>query len=113
MDLEILNVAFMMDSYIRQADKNEMKIICENLLKFSFEKSLLLDTPYDENGNFKTDFIVKESRLTEKGKQIFENICDKWLNYTDNKNSKIDKINNIKMLEKYYDKLLKDYESKK
>lgn len=106
MDLELLNVTYMMNSYIRQADKNEMKIICENLIKFSFEKSLLLNNPYDENGNFKIDFIIKESTLTEKGKQIFEKICDKWLNYTSNKNAKIDKINNISMLEKWYSKMV-------
>jgi len=101
MDLELLNVTFLMDADIRQADKNKTKIVCENLLKFSFEKSLLLDNPYDENGNFKTDFIVRESILTEKGKQIFENICDKWLNYTD----RTQKYDNIIMLEKWYLKM--------
>jgi hypothetical protein len=33
-----------------------------------------------------------------------------WLGYTDNTDSEVDRKNNIKMLEKYYNKLVGKYE---
>ncbi len=50
--------------------------------------------------------IIKESSLTEIGKHIFVELLFKWFAYTDNESGKIDRKNNIKMLEKYYNQLL-------
>ncbi|AYN04397.1 hypothetical protein [Flavobacterium sp. 140616W15] len=108
----LFDVDAMIDAYIRQNDKERTKVKCINLLKFCFYKNLLLKNPFNEKNELESG-IIRESDLTELGLKIFEKLSYKWLVYTDKNDDKIDRINNIKMLEKYYDKLLKDYESKK
>lgn len=56
--------------------------------------------------------IIKESSLTEIGKHIFVELLFKWFAYTDNESGKIDRKNNIKMLEKYYNQLLQKIDRK-
>ncbi|AYN04412.1 hypothetical protein [Flavobacterium sp. 140616W15] len=100
-------------SYSKQKDKDNLFLIFKNLYKFAFLNRLLKENLVDELGNFDKDKLLNESDLTEVGLKIFEKLMYKWLTYTSNDDGKVDRINNIKMLEKYYDKLLKDYESKK
>lgn len=104
-DIILLNVKMLSQAYIRQKDKNNVMICCKNLLVFSYEKGLLLKNPVDEQGNLNIETIIKESDLTEIGKMIFDDLADKWFLYTDNEDGKIDRKNNIKMLEKYFNKL--------
>lgn len=61
--------------------------------------------PFDEQGNLKIETVIRESDLTETGKQLFDDLADKWLAYTSNGSGKIDRKNNVKMLEKYFNKL--------
>ena len=100
-DTVLLNVKLLAEAYIRQIDKDNTLIVCSNLLQFSYEKGLLLKSPFDEQGKLKIETIIKESDLTEMGKQIFDDLVDKWLTYTD----RTQKYNNIAMLEKYFNKL--------
>ena len=100
-DTVLLNVKLLAEAYIRQIDKDNTLIVCSNLLQFSYEKGLLLRSPFDEQGNLKIETIIRESDLTEIGKQIFDDLVDKWLTYTD----RTQKYNNIAMLEKYFNKL--------
>lgn len=104
-DTELLNVKALMEAHIRQIDKKKTLIVCENLLRFSYEKGLLFKNPFDKEGNLNIDTIIKESNLTELGRQIFDDLADKWLGYTDNEDGKIDRKNNVKMLDKYFNKL--------
>jgi len=100
-DTVLLNAKLLAEAYIRQIDKDNTLIVCSNLLQFSYEKGLLLKSPFDEQGNLKIETIIRESDLTEIGKQIFDDLVDKWLTYTD----RTQKYNNIAMLEKYFNKL--------
>ena len=100
-DTVLLNAKLLAEAYIRQIDKDNTLIVCSNLLQFSYEKGLLLKSHFDEQGNLKIETIIRESDLTEIGKQIFDDLVDKWLTYTD----RTQKYNNIAMLEKYFNKL--------
>jgi hypothetical protein len=66
-------------------------------LHFCYEKGLLRLNPMDkQNRIIRMEYI--NNSLTEKGKKIFPDLLHKWLTYTD----RTGKIDNIKMLEKYY-----------
>ena len=104
-DTVLLDIAGMVNANTMKDDKIATRIICDNLVRFSYEKGLLLKSPFDEQGEIKLETIIKESDLTENGKLIFDDLAEKWFVYTDNESGKIDKKNNIKMLEKYYNNL--------
>ncbi len=78
------------------------------LLAFSWEKELLKQKPLDKNKRIlKMNYINND--LTEKGQQIFSDLIDKWLTYNDKNDDNTEKRkNNIKMLEKYYNQLIKE-----
>lgn len=105
-DQVLLDVYMLLRSQIRQRDKDNTIVICQNLLNFTYKKGLLRDNPSDNEGNLIMPSIIRESSLTEAGKHIFDDLMFKWLAYTDNESGKIDRKNNIKMLEKYYNQLL-------
>ena len=105
-DQVLLDVDMLLRSQIRQKDKDNTIVICQNLLNFAYEKGLLRDNPSDNEGNLIMPSIIRESSLTEVGKTIFVELMFKWMAYTDNESGKIDRKNNIKMLEKYYNQLL-------
>jgi len=74
-------------------------------LRFCYEKKLLNLNPIDKNNRILyMNYTNKD--LTDKGKIIFNELRDKWLTYTDRTN----KIDNIKMLEKYYFATLQEKE---
>lgn len=103
----ILSVEAMLKAYPMKGDKNDMYIICYNLLLFSYEKGLLLKSPFKEDGQLNTKIIIRDSDLTTLGKRVFNDLMYDWLNYTSNTSGTIDKKNNLKMLEKYYNKIKK------
>jgi hypothetical protein len=103
----LLDVKRMIDAHPMKGDKINARIVCYNLIKFSFEKGLLLKSPYNSQGELYDEMIIWENDLTENGKSIFWDLSVKWLGYTDNEDGKIDRKNNIKMLEKYYNKLMR------
>ena len=105
-DQVLLDVYMLLRSQIRQRDKDNTIVICQNLLNFAYKKGLLRDNPSDNEGNLIMPSIIRESSLTEAGKPIFVELMFKWMAYTDNESGKIDRKNNIKMLEKYYNQLL-------
>ena len=107
-DQFFFDVDALMETQIRQKDKENTKICCQNLLNFSFQKGLLYENPIDDEGNLIMPAIIRESSLTENGKSIFVKLLFKWMAYTDNESGNIDRKNNIKMLEKYYNQLLKE-----
>jgi len=111
-DLCLLDVAGVVNAYIRQNDKERTKLKCSHLLKFAYSKGMLNVNPFDENDNLILHTIIRESNLTESGKLYFDKLTEKWLVYTDNNDGKVDRINNTSMLDKYYDKLVKSHESK-
>jgi hypothetical protein len=106
----LLDVKKMIDAYPMKSDKIEIRIVCYNIIKFSFEKGLLLKPPYNSNRELYDEIIISENNLTEKGKLIFDDLVFDWFKYTDNTDGKVDRKNNIKMLEKYYNKLIRKYE---
>lgn len=106
----LLDVEGMVNAHIRQSDKAKTRVIFSNLLKFAYDKGMLVNSPFDESGNLMAGIVIRESGLTESGKLYFDTLTDKWLVYTDKDDSKIERLNNIKMLEKYYDRLKRDYE---
>jgi RHS repeat-associated protein len=103
----ILDVGSLIDAQTMKGDKEHMYIVCFNLLHFSNEKGLLLKSPFKENGQLDTNLIVRNSDLTNLGKSTFNDLMFDWLSYTDNADGKVDRKNNVKMLEKYYNKLTK------
>lgn len=102
----ILSVEGMLKAYPMKKDKSDMYIICYNLLHFSYEKGLLLKSPFKEDGQLNAEIVIRESDLTIMGKRIFNDLMYDWLNYTSNTSGRIDRKNNLKMLEKYYNQLL-------
>ncbi|MHC6204296.1 hypothetical protein ACYULU_14040 [Breznakiellaceae bacterium SP9] len=103
--LVLFDVKGLINAYPMKSDKIRTRIVCYNFINFAFEKGLLIKTPYNSKGELNDEIIIRENDLTEKGKIIFDDLADKWLSYTDNGDEKIDRKNNIKMLEKYYNKL--------
>jgi hypothetical protein len=102
----LFDVKRMIDAYPMKGDKINIRIICYNLIKFSFEKGLLLKSPYNSQGELYDEIIIYENDLTGNGKSIFLDLLFKWLSYTGNEDGKVDRKNNTKMLEKYYNKLM-------
>lgn len=90
-DLFYLDVDALMETQIRQRDKYNTKVCCQNLLNFAYEKGLLRDNPSDNEGNLIMPSIIRESSLTEVGKTIFVELMFKWMAYTDNESGKIDR----------------------
>jgi hypothetical protein len=72
-------------------------------LRFCYEKKLFLLNPLDKQGRI-LHMKYTNGDLTENGKKIFADLNMKWLAYTDRTN----KIDNIKMLEKYYSNILRE-----
>ena len=101
------SVSGLVDSQIRQADKNRVKRVCSALLLFCFDKKLLKEIPFDSNGELRRNYDVYERHLTRIGKLYFYDLSEKWLVYTDRTN----KIDNVKILEKWYSKLIEPNEN--
>jgi hypothetical protein len=101
-DTVLLDVKRMIDSYSTKDDKEAMRIICNSLVRFSYDKGLLLKSPFNEQGELNSETIIRERGLTEKGKSIFDDLAEKWFAYTD----RTDKIDNVSMLEKWYSKMV-------
>lgn len=70
-------------------------------LRFCYEKKLLTHNPLDKNDRI-LYMNYKNRDLTDKGKLVFSDLMFDWFTYTDRTN----KIDNTKMLEKYYLKIL-------
>ena len=98
----------MVNAYPMKSDKAEIKIVCNNLIKYSFKKGLFKNTPYNNEEELKENLIIYQNDLTEKGKIIFNDLMFDWLSYTDNRSGNVDRKNNIKMLDKYYSKIVKN-----
>lgn len=101
----IFSVPGMIQAYPMKSDKDYMKVVCFNLLRFSYDKGLLNVCPFDENDELRMDTVIYEEDLTVLGKLIFNDLMYDWLGYTDKTDGKIDRKNNVKMLEKYFNKL--------
>ncbi len=101
-NMVLFKVSPLIKAQLRESDKENTKIICKNLLKFAYDKNLLLKNPFNDNGEFDLDLEIREHDLNEVGNKIFYNLMLKWLCYTD----KTNKIHNTAMLEKYYNKLI-------
>lgn len=103
----IFDVGGMIGAYPMKDDKEYMYVVCDNLLHFSEEKGLLLKSPFKEDGRLDTKTIIRNNDLTELGKKVFNDLMFDWLGYTDNTDGKVDRKNNVKMLEKYFNKIMK------
>lgn len=55
--------------------------------------------PFDEQGNLKTDTVLKKSNLTPEGQELFDIAVDGWFNYLD-KSTNPTKYQNVSRLEK-------------
>ena len=96
----------MLNAYPMKSEKAEIKVVCNNLIKYSFEKGLLKNTPYNNKDELNDNLIIYQNDLTEKGKMVFNDLMFDWLRYTDNKIGNVDRKNNIKMLDKYFSKII-------
>ena len=77
-------------------------------LCFCYEKELLKCKPLDKNERIIRMYFTNND-LTEKGVKMFNDLYFMWLEYTDKGDDEtIERINNVKMLEKYYVKVLKE-----
>ena len=101
----IFSVPGMVNAYPADCDKNRMTVICANLLRFAYDHGLLNVCPFTEGGELLMDTIIREDDLTALGKLIFNDLMYDWLTYADNESGKIDRKNNVKMLEKYFNKI--------
>jgi hypothetical protein len=101
-------VSKLAQAHKREKDRENVYTIFFNLLTFSVEKQLFVFSPFDVNGNILKDRDFHKSDLSELGKEVFIDLMFDWLSYTDNESGKIDRNNNVKMLEKYYNKIVKD-----
>jgi len=101
-------------SYLIEAYRSYPEIILKTynlhitFLRFCYEKKLININPLD-----KCDRIIRmnytNNDLTEKGTKIFDELHMKWLQYTDKNDEKNEeRITNVKMLEKYYSKILQE-----
>lgn len=99
-----LSVPDMVASQLRQADKEQMKAICTALLTFGYEKGLLTENPLDWDGTLCRNVVIYERHLTQRGRLYFNDLTNRWLAYTDRTN----KIDNVKMLEKWYSKMIEN-----
>ena len=90
--------------------KDDLIIICFNLLRFAYDKKLLKIHPFNEKGKLIINTSIYEDDLTPFGEIIFNDLMYDWLYYADNKSGKIDRKSNIKMLDKYYNKLVSKYQ---
>lgn len=97
----LLNVKSLIDAYPMKDDKTATFNVCYNLLKFCYEKDLLLKKPFNDKFELNPDVIIRKSDLTDKGQNVFWNLSQKWFAYTDRTN----KIDNVEMLEKWLSKM--------
>ena len=76
--------------------------------RFCYEKGLFKLNPLDEQNRI-IYMNYTNNDLTEKGTKVFYDLHTKWLNYTDKIDEKREeRCNNVKMLEKYYIKILQE-----
>ena len=79
-------------------------------LRFCFEKELLKLNPLDKQNRI-IHLNLTNNDLTEKGTKVFRKLHRQWLQYTDKNDEKsAERSNNVKMLEKYYLKIVRDEE---
>jgi len=99
--MEILNVPFLVNSYIRQKDKDNIVRSCKNFVLFCYKNDLITKSPFLPGGEFNNEIVLHETDLTESGEMIFEMLLDKWLAYTD----RTQKYDDTSKLEKLFEKL--------
>jgi hypothetical protein len=104
-ELILFDFQYLVNAQLRQHDKENRKIMCANLLRFCSKKGMFNDNPFDHDGSLRRSYIVYERTLTEEGKKYFNDLMYDWLKYTDNESGTVDRKNNVKMLDKYYEKL--------
>ena len=76
--------------------------------RFCYEKRLLKLNSLDKQNRI-IYMHYTNNDLTEEGTKIFYDLHTKWLNYTDKVDEKREeRCNNVKMLEKYYIKILQE-----
>ena len=105
-----LDVSHLIRTNKREIDRDNTKVVLYNLVTFCYNKNLLLVYLFNSSDNLKEDLKIQTNNLSPKGKILFHSLRDKWLGYTDNEDRKIDRKSNIKMLDKYYNKLVSQYQ---
>ena len=105
-----LDVSHLIRTNKREIDRDNTKVVLYNLVTFCYNKNLLLVYLFNSSDNLKEDLKIQTNNLSPKGKILFHSLRDKWLGYTDNEDRKIDRKSNIKMLDKYYNKLVSEYQ---
>ena len=101
-------------SYLIQSWRAYPKMMVETydlhipFLQICYENKLIKFNPLDDNNRIiKMNFTNND--LTEKGTKIFRELYDKWLKYNDKRDEKrFQRMQNTKMLEKYYSKILEE-----
>jgi len=106
----IISISGMLRSFPMKDQKDDLIVICFNLLRFAYDKKLLKIHPFNEKGKLIINTSIYEDDLTPFGEIIFNDLMYDWLYYADNKSGKIDRKSNIKMLDKYYNKLVSKYQ---
>lgn len=101
-------------SYLFKANRRYPDIIVEiynihiTFLHFCYTKGLLKLNPLDKQNRIIHLNLVNND-LTEKGTKVFSELHHKWLVYTDKSDEKSsERNNNVKILEKYYSKILQE-----
>jgi hypothetical protein len=104
-DKEYLSIAEVLSHYPQKSLRDETEKVYTAFLNFCFDRKLIQNNPLENTGKLKKNYSVCESDLTETGKLYFDDLLWDWLEYTD-RSKKIDKIENTKILEKYYNRML-------
>ncbi|UTC66796.1 MULTISPECIES: hypothetical protein [unclassified Treponema] len=109
----VIDIEFLFQSY-RGYPEIIHSLYDEHLtfLRFAYEKKLLKVNPVDIEGRI-IKFSYTNLDLTETGHKILDELYDKWLIYTDkNDADSLKRARNVKQLEKYYQKLMDDFDEK-
>ena len=106
----IISISRMLKSFPMKDQKDDLIVIFSNLLQFACDKKLLKIHPFNKKGKLIINTTIYEDDLTPFGEIIFNDLMYDWLYYADNKSGKIDRKSNIKLLDKYYNKLISEYQ---
>lgn len=72
--MEVLNIPFLVNSYIRQKDKDNINRSCKNFVLFYHENNLISKSPFRSDRAFNSEIVIYEMDFTDSGKMIFESL---------------------------------------
>lgn len=105
----VCDIASLFQAYRSYADSiTRIYELHITFLRYCYQKDLLKINPLDRENRILHMYYTNND-LTEKGIHVFPDLYMKWLKYTDKDDEKTpERIANVKMLEKYYTKIIQE-----